>query len=135
MKKSILIIGLVFIMLFTLAKAEYVPFKVKLNVFERIVILSLLPTETNYTNWKIINDIKNELSLTEQEVVACEIQVLEDGSGMTGKWDAVPEKEITFGEVTEKIVVDALKKLDAEGKLLVEHISLYEKFVVRDNTQ
>jgi len=130
MKKRTLIIGLC-LCLAMLAVAEYIPFKVKLNAMERIVVMSLLPKETNFSNWKIINDIKNQLALTEQEAVAINAAPTPEG-GVSGNWGAVPEKEITFGEITEKMIVDALKKLDSESKLLPEHLSLYEKFVVRD---
>jgi hypothetical protein len=122
------------LILATLLMAEYVPFKVKLNMLERLTVISLLPKETNFANWKIINDLKNQLSPTEKELTILNPQTAENG-GLTGNWDAVPEKEITFGEVTEKMVVDALKELDENGKLLAEHLSLYEKFIVRGNEQ
>jgi len=116
----------------TLAMAEYVPFKVKLNILERLVLGNMLPKETSFANWKIFNDLKNELAPTEAELKAIDARPSADG-GTLANWDAVPEKEITFGEVTEKIIVDALKKLDSESKLLPEHISLYKKFVLRES--
>lgn len=113
-----------------LSLAEYIPFKVKLNALERIIVLSLLPKETNYANWKIINDLKNQLAFSEKELSKLELREDENGNAVAN-WPAVEEKEITFGEITEKIVMDALKKLDSEKRLLQEHLSVYEKFVVR----
>ena len=116
----------------TLAMAEYIPFKVKLNVLERLVLGNMLPKETSFVNWKIFNDLRGELAPTEAELKAIDAKEAPDG-GTLANWDAVPEKEITFGEVAEKTIVDALKKLDSESKLLPEHITLYKKFVVRES--
>ena len=131
MKQNKLIITILVLLLTLSVYAEYVPLKVKLNTLERFVVESLLPKETNFSNWKIINDLRGQLALSEEELVAINPQITEEG--LIAQWDAVPEKEIIFGEVTEKMIVDALKKLDNDGKLLLEHLSLYEKFIIRDN--
>jgi len=131
MKQNKLIITILVLLLTLSVYAEYVPLKVKLNTLERFVVESLLPKETNFSNWKIINDLRGQLALSEEELVAINPQITEEG--LIAQWDAVPEKEIIFGEITEKMIVDALKKLDNDGKLLLEHLSLYEKFIIRDN--
>ena len=131
MKNKTMIIVLMILFVAITATAEYIPFKVKLTVLERLVIGEMLPKEASFANWKIINDLKNQLAPTEEELKLIDPKPSPDG-GTLANWDAVPEKEITFGEITEKIVVEALKNLDAESKLLPEHISLYEKFVVRE---
>ena len=131
--KRITVITLAVIMFLVLTVsvyAEYVAFKVKLDVKERIVIGMLLPKEASFAKWKIFNDLRNVLSPTEEEARQINLKDLPTG-GVTANWDAVPEKEIVFGEVAEKFIVDALKKLDEQEKLLPEHISLYEKFVIR----
>ena len=134
MKRRIVFSVLGFLVLmFSVTQAEYIPFKVKLNMVERLVAISLLPTETNYANWKIINDLKNQLSPTEEELVAINAKQASNG-GTTTKWDAVPDKEIVFGEITEKMMMDALTRLDKESKLSPEHISLYQKFVLRNQS-
>jgi len=112
-----------------LAHAEYRPKKVELNALERVVVGMLLPKETSFANWKILNDLKNKLSLTEEEVKAINMKEAAKGQ-IIAKWGAVPIKEVTFGEVSEKWVVSALKDLDAKEKLLNEHISVYEKFII-----
>ena len=125
--------ALILLIAVSMVLAEYVPFTVKLNVLERLVIGSLLPKETNFTVWKIVNDLKNEIAPTEAEMKAINIRPNPDGEGIIAEWDAVSEKEIVFGEVAEKLIVDALVKLDKENKLLPEHITLYQKFVIRDD--
>ena len=128
MRKAI--IGVVIALCFTvLAYAEYKPKKVKLNALERIVVGMLLPKETNFANWKILNDLKNELSLSEKEVKAINMREAAEGQ-IIANWGAVTIKEVTFGEVSEGWIVKALKELDKKEKLLNEHISVYEKFII-----
>ena len=122
-------------LLSTVAIAEYVPFKVKLNALERLVVGELLPKQTSFANWKVINDLKMQIAPTEEELALLDPKPSPDGTGIVANWEAVPEKEITFGEVTEKMVIDALEKLDSEGKLMPEHLTLYEKFIMRENNQ
>ena len=130
MKKLIAVV--IGIMLFTsLAMAEYVPLKVSLNSLERMVLVSLLPKEANFANWKIINDLRIELSPTEEELAILDMKAAPEG-GINANWGAVPVKEITFGEAAEKIIADALKDLDSQEKLAPEHVSLYKIFVTHE---
>ena len=129
MKKLIAVV--IGIMLFTSVKAEYVPLKVNLNSLERLVVVSLLPKEANFANWKIINDLRIELSPTEEELAVLDMKAAPEG-GINANWGAVPVKEITFGEAAEKIIVDALKDLDSQEKLAPEHVSLYKIFVTHE---
>ena len=125
-------VGLILCLLLAVsANAQYAPLKVKLNVLERFVVETLLPKEASFADWKILGDLREQLALTEEERAKVDLKPTPDG-GMTGKWDAVPEKEITFGEITERMIKDALRELDRQGKLLAEHISVYEKFVLRE---
>jgi len=112
-----------------MAYAEYKPKKVKLNALERVVVGMLLPKETSFASWKILNDLKNELSLSEKEVKAINMKEAANGQ-VTANWGAVKIKEITFGEVSEGWIVKALKELDKKEKLLNEHISIYKKFII-----
>ena len=129
-KTTALSILLIALMAFSLS-AEYVPFKVSLTVLERLVIGTLLPKETNFTTWKIVNDLKNDIALTESELKTLNMKPNPEGEGIIANWGDVPEKEIVFGEVAEKMIVDALKALDSQNKLLEEHLTVYQKFVNR----
>ena len=119
------------VLLTGIATAEYVPLTVNLTILERLVIGGLLPKETSFANWKIFNDLRIALAPTDAELKAINPQSSPEG-GTLADWGAVPEKEITFGEVAENMIVEALKRLDSESKLLPEHISIYEKFVLRE---
>ena len=113
----------------SVAYAEYVPKVVKLNMLERFVIGSILPKEMSFASWKIINDLRGEIAPTEAEMKTLDMKPNPDGEGVIANWDAVSEKEIVFGEIAENLIVDALKKLDSENKLMQEHLTVYEKFV------
>jgi len=119
------------LMLSVTVSAQYVPLKVSLTILERLVIGGMIPKETNFANWKIFNDLRNELAPTEDELKALDPKPNATG-GTNANWEAIPEKEITFSETTERMITDALKELDSRSKLLPEHISVYKKFVLKE---
>jgi hypothetical protein len=107
----------------------YEPFKVKLTLFERFVVMTLMPVEGNYRTLKIVWDLQMELATTEEENKLAGLVDLPGGGTDAEDWDAVPPKEIVFGDVAKALVVDALTKLNNEEKLTRQHMSLYEKFI------
>ena len=123
-----LTVVLILVMLVGMAVAQE-PVKIKLTVMERLMVGNLIPKETSIAKWKIFNDLKDQLSLTEAEIKILDAKEAPNG-GMTGNWDAVPEKEIAFGEVAENHIKDALKQLDAAEKITEQHLPLCEKFKV-----
>ena len=129
MKRSISLVAIIALLFSGLCFAEYVPCKVSLNLFERMVVLALLPVEGNFATLKIVNELKMELAPTEEEFKKAELSVLESGGIQAKDWLAVPEKELTLGEIAEGIIVKALKKLDKEMKLRAEHMTVYAKFI------
>jgi len=99
----------------------------KLNVLERLLLLNLLPAEGSYTNLKLMRKAKENLSFTEDENKLLNFK--QDGDSLRWADNVVPDKEIDIGEIVTQIIVKALKKLNNEEKLKIEHESLYEKFV------
>lgn len=106
------------------------PFKVKLNLFERIVTMSLLPVEGSFLTLKIVRDLQMELAPSEEEALLAGLEDLPTGGIKAEDWFAVEEKEIIFGDIALGLVVDALKKLNDEEKLTNDHYTIYEKFIV-----
>jgi len=129
MKRSISLVAVIALLFGGLCFAEYVPCKVSLNLFERLVVLALLPAEGNFVTLKIVNELKMELAPTEEEYQEAGLFAMESGGIQAKDWLAIPEKEIVFGEVSEGIVVKALKKLDKDMKLRAEHMTVYAKFI------
>lgn len=103
----------------------------KLSVGERLILLSILPEEGNFTTLKIIRDLRMGLSFSEAEHKKYKFVQ----EGMSVRWDdkATQDKEIEIGEKANDIIVLALSKLNESKKLKMEHITLYEKFIEKKN--
>lgn len=103
----------------------------KLTVFERIVLLGILPEQGSFLTLRIVRQLREGLSFTETELKALDLK--QNGEQVT--WNptaADPEgTEVIIGEKATDIVVEALRKLDGEGRLTEQHFTLYEKFVER----
>ena len=125
---------LVFVMLFSMvAFGATESFKVKLDIFERLVVLAFYQqVEANFTTLKIVRLLQMELAPSEEEYKLAGLKDVTNGGVEAEDWDAVPEKEITFGEKAKEIIVNALVKLDEAEKLRWEHYTAYEKFVLEE---
>ena len=128
---KLIALALCFIMLLSIiALTAYEPFKVKLNLYERVVAMSLLPKEGSFVTLKIIRELQMELAPTEEEAKLAGLEDLPTGGIKAGDWFAIPEKEIVFGDIAKGLIVDALKKLNETEKLTNDHFTLYEKFII-----
>ena len=98
-----------------------------LNVFERLMALSILPKEGSFVTLKVLRGLTSNLGLSEKELKDFEI-TQED---QQVKWNEKgnEETEIEVGEKATDIVIEALKQLDKDKKLTEQYFSLYEKFV------
>ena len=99
----------------------------KLDVRERLVLLSVLPPEGDFITLKVVRKLKEDLSFTEAEIE--QYKFVQNDANVT--WDNSVEqsKPIAIGTKAKEVIGDALKKLDKDKKLREEHISIYEKFV------
>lgn len=99
----------------------------ELTVLERLVLLNLLPKEGNFTTLKLVRKAREALSFDDLENKR--LAFVQDGDQVRWNEDMKIVKEVEFGDTVENLVIDALKKLNADGKLRDEHFTLYEKFV------
>ena len=97
-----------------------------LSVLDRIALLSLLPQEADYATIRIVHDLKQDLSFTEEEHKLLGIQVTPEG-GM--RWDGGIDREYDFGPRTTTLIVDVLEKADKSKKLSEDHLHVYELFM------
>jgi len=99
----------------------------KLDVRERLILLSILPAEGNFITLKVVRKLKEDLSFSEEEIKQYKFVQKEDQV----TWDDKVEqsKLVTIGTQGKIIIQDALKKLDEDKKLREEHYTIYEKFV------
>ena len=102
----------------------------KLNVRDRVILLSVLPREGDILSLKILRKLREDLSFSEDEQRLFEFkQDLERGQV---SWDPKctdAEKEVMIGVRGLEIVKEALEELNKQKKLHVDMLELYEKFV------
>lgn len=105
----------------------------KLTISERVSLLNVIPSQGSVIALRILQDLREQLSFTEEELVEYKIkQERTPEGGMFVTWDeevAKITKEIKIGKVAHGIIVDELKKLDRNQRLHVVQLPLYEKFV------
>ena len=101
--------------------------KAKLQIVERINLLSVLPEKGNFATLRVVDDLRRKLAFTDEELTAFEMKIETDRVLWNKEKDT--EVEMEFGEFAEKLIVDTLKELDKKEMLEAKHKSLYEKFV------
>lgn len=118
--------------------------KIKLNLQERLVFLSLLPKENNFTTLRIVRKVSKDIGVTDEEYK--EFGIKPTGEGQV-QWatnkdpkkkeeefkKTQEEKEFEIGEIAIQLIKTELENLDKEKKLTQEHFPLYEKVV--ENTK
>ncbi len=98
-----------------------------LGVQERVLLTNLLPPQGDILTLKLVRELREALSFSEEEIEKFEIKASE---GRINWAPTTEESEIAIGDTMKSIVVANLKKLD-EGKQLTDgHLSLCEKFGV-----
>ncbi len=105
----------------------------KLNVFERLALLNVLPKQGNFVTLKIIRELKEDLSFDEKEIKELELTVDSENGNATWNPEKDKGKEIEIGGQANKVIVEALEKLDKQNKMTENHMSLYEKFIGGDS--
>ena len=130
-KLNIVAIVLCIVILLSALSMAAEPFKVKLNLFERLVVMGLLPQTGNFATLKIVTEANMMLGATDEESVLAGLEPTPEGAVIARLgWDKVPEREFTFKETLLGIIKDALQKLDDEEKLTMEHVRVYEQFML-----
>lgn len=101
----------------------------KLGIVERIQLLNLLPAEGNVITLRIVNELRADLSFSEREVKASNIQTDAENGRVT--WDDTANllKDVKIGDTARGLIKEALKKLDDEKKLNLAVLPVYERFM------
>jgi len=99
----------------------------KLNTLSRLILLNTLPKEGNIMTLKIVRELREELSFSEEEHK--ELNFREQDGKLS--WDMITEdeKKIEIGEKATDVIVETLKKLDRENKLHEDHLPIWEMFI------
>ncbi len=98
-----------------------------LNVKQRLLLLNILPAESNYIELKIIREQQALLSFSDEELQR--LKVKREGDRYT--WDESLDEpvEIEINESARGIIKIAFRQLDQQGQLKVEFLPLYEHFI------
>jgi hypothetical protein len=99
----------------------------QLSVQERFALLDLLPQAGDFTTLRVIRELKEALSFSDQEHEILKFQILENDR-VTWEHDMDLQKWIGFGWKQEEIIRAALQDADKKKKLKMDHLSIYEKF-------
>ncbi len=96
------------------------------SIGERFGLLELVPKQGSFVTWKLIEELKGNLSPDVEEIKSCGIKQLDSGQI---SWGNDTNKDIEIPEIILETIVAEIKKLDASGSLQSHHVSLYGKLV------
>lgn len=104
----------------------------RLQVHDRLVLLSLLPGEGNFLLLTLVQELRRKLHVTAKE---------QDTIGFnptTLQWSAekealLPPFEMEFAQVERDVIVTVLEKLNRAEKLHVDHLRCYRIFVLGES--
>ena len=101
--------------------------KHELSVKDRLVLLNILPEQSSLATLRIVRELREGLSFSEEEHQATTMRNLDDGRLM---WEEgmVPDKEIEIGPKAASVIRDALAKLDQSDELTMDHLDMCDEF-------
>lgn len=120
-------------------EAENWPREVELTIGERLWLFNLLPREGDITTIRILRELREELETTDEEDKTYGVTQLPNGGTMIEpKWwepeNAVETlKSFSLARKEWELVKSTLTKISVQGKLNIQCIELYEKFVEPKN--
>jgi len=100
----------------------------KLSVLERFAVLGILPERGTLITMTVAKNIRNLVEPGEAEQEKLELRQVGDQLGWNPEAAKEMEIEVEWTGPQSKLLVEALEKLDKDGKLLTAHLSLCEKF-------
>ena len=101
----------------------------ELSIEERLQLTMLLPSEGNITNIKIVRQLREDLSFSEEEHESIGMVVKHELGRIDWDKEKAFDVDIPVGPQAMKVIVEVLEKLNSEEKLTAELITLYDKFM------
>lgn len=98
-----------------------------LSVLERLVLLNVLPREGTVTTVRIVRELREALSFSEEEHERLKFRKADGGT----QWDdeAERDEEISIGPRAHTLIAETLEKMNSEEKLTEDYLGAWEKFV------
>lgn len=103
----------------------------KLSILDRLVLLNVLPKEGQVTTLKIVRKLQEDLSFSEEEHKRLNFRQEEDRL----VWNDEEDKEIEIGEKATDVIKSALRTLNDQGKLHIDAVDIYDRFMENKETQ
>ena len=100
----------------------------KLGVFDRLILLSVLPREGDLISLRVVLDLQTALGFTEAEHKRLQFKKGKDGETLWRR-AADRKREFKLGEKAQEIILGRFKELEEQKKLLVDHVPIYERFL------
>lgn len=107
---------------------------IQLSILERIIIPAILSNEGSYEQRIITRDLKNKVSLTQDEIKKFEVKTVGEGLEARLQWNSkgiLHKVDMQFTTLEETEIRLALEKLEKDKKLTDDLIRLYEIFVLK----
>ncbi len=100
----------------------------ELGVVDRVVLLSILPSEGDVTRLRIVRDLKRELSFTEDELERIKFSYSspEQVSGYEGEDE---QRDVDIGPQALAVVVARFTELNGMQQLTDYYLDTYDKFM------
>jgi hypothetical protein len=86
----------------------------------------MLPKEGDLTTIRIVNELRETLSFTEEEHALLNFQ--QGDNQLRWNDNAVPDKDVDVGMKAMEVIHKAIKELDNSKKLTPEHIAIIDEF-------
>ena len=100
----------------------------RFNILERIMILGVLPKQSDFVSMKIIDHLQRAVGFSQGELDKYNIKNHPNGSV---SWEKDFEKEVKVTMRAAEIIKENLIKLSETKMVTVQHLSIYEKFGVK----
>jgi len=99
----------------------------ELNIKQRLMLLNVVPVEgVRMTDLRIARELQLRLGFTEEE--QARFGFVQEDTRLTWNQKADVPVDIQIGPRAHALIVDALKKLDEDKKLTLDHVDVWELF-------
>jgi hypothetical protein len=88
--------------------------------------LGILPEKANLLTLKIVRELREELSFSEDEHKAMKIVVKEDRITWS---DKAEDKDVDTGAQAKELIEKTLRELNEKDELTLPDLALWEKFI------
>jgi len=104
----------------------------ELNIKQRLVLLQVVPVEgVRMTDLRIARELQLKVGFTEEEQER--FGFVQDDERLQWNQEADEPADIKIGPRGHVLIQDALKKMDEEEKLTLDHVDIWELFGCDDD--